>query len=371
MIAPGRAQPADDLGVARDRARVRGGAPGGGSPATSTSSLIATGTPSSGRVVAGAAAAVGLVGLGQRALGEHDAVGVEQRVDPRDPRERRLDDLARGDLAVADQSGLLGGAGEGERRWRPLRSTLPAAALRSPASRADAAAARCPCPCADCSWWRWSPRSAAVRGDGRTADRQARARQAAPSTAARAQGQRQEGRARGPARSSSTPAWPGCRWRRSAGAPPLTGTTGAPASPGSGNPTGAGDEHRPDVRLHHAATRFRRRSEATVGPGRRRHRRRPHRLHRPPLARQRHRRLGRRPAPQPGRGRPQPPRRPHRPRGRDRRLPAHRLRAEHHQDAHADRRQLPPLLHADDARQPRDGGHGRDADGLLIADVGV
>ena len=51
------------------------------------SSLIAIGTPSSGRSSPPRRRAVGLVGLGQRALGEHDAEGVERRVQARDPLE--------------------------------------------------------------------------------------------------------------------------------------------------------------------------------------------------------------------------------------------------------------------------------------------
>ena len=74
------------------------------------SSLIATGTPSSGRVVAGAAARVGLVGLGERLLGEHDAVGVELRVEALDAvevgRTSSRDDTspARDELGLAGRS---------------------------------------------------------------------------------------------------------------------------------------------------------------------------------------------------------------------------------------------------------------------------
>ena len=64
--------------------------------------------------VARLGAPVGLVGLGQRALGEHDAVGVELRVEPRDPLEVQLGQLARRDLAAADHGGLADGSGEGE-----------------------------------------------------------------------------------------------------------------------------------------------------------------------------------------------------------------------------------------------------------------
>ena len=84
------------------------------SPATSVSSLIATGTPSSGRASPRAAAGVGLVGLGERALGEDDAVGVELRVEAVDAVERRAHDLARGHLARGDEPCLARGAGVGE-----------------------------------------------------------------------------------------------------------------------------------------------------------------------------------------------------------------------------------------------------------------
>ena len=80
----------------------------------SASSLIATGTPSSGRSWPARAARVGLVGLGERALGEDDAVGVEPRVQALDALEGGLDDLTGRDLPVAHQARLLGGAGVGE-----------------------------------------------------------------------------------------------------------------------------------------------------------------------------------------------------------------------------------------------------------------
>ena len=64
--------------------------------------------------IAGAAARVGLVGLGQRAVGEHDAEGVELAGRPPDALQRRLDELARRDLAGGHQARLLGGAGEAE-----------------------------------------------------------------------------------------------------------------------------------------------------------------------------------------------------------------------------------------------------------------
>jgi hypothetical protein len=64
--------------------------------------------------VAGAPAGVGLVGLGQRALGQDDAERVDPPVDARDLVERGLDDLAGGHLARGNQPGLARGAGVGE-----------------------------------------------------------------------------------------------------------------------------------------------------------------------------------------------------------------------------------------------------------------
>ena len=90
-------------------------------------------------LVAAAAAAVGLVGLDQRALGEHDAEGVERGVEPRDALEARLGQLARGELAGGDQLRLArepgvdgvgghGHGGAGYRSWddRPLHVTAVA-----------------------------------------------------------------------------------------------------------------------------------------------------------------------------------------------------------------------------------------------------
>ncbi len=82
-------------------------------PAMSVSSLMAIGTPLSGGRVR-AAPAVGGVGRGERLLAEHDPEGVEPRVQPRDPLEVELGQLARRHLAVADQLGLAREAGEGE-----------------------------------------------------------------------------------------------------------------------------------------------------------------------------------------------------------------------------------------------------------------
>ena len=82
-------------------------------PAMSVSSLIAIGTPFSGGASV-AAAGVGRVGRGERLVGEHDPERAQLRVEPLDPLEVELGQLARGDLARPDQLGLAREAGEGE-----------------------------------------------------------------------------------------------------------------------------------------------------------------------------------------------------------------------------------------------------------------
>ena len=64
--------------------------------------------------VAGAAARVGLLGLQQRAFGEHHAKGVQSRLRALDAPQTQLDELARGELPVGDQLGLSGDPGEGD-----------------------------------------------------------------------------------------------------------------------------------------------------------------------------------------------------------------------------------------------------------------
>ena len=64
--------------------------------------------------VARAAARVGLVGLGQRAVGEDHAEGVDLGIGLPDAVERRLHELARRDLAGGHEARLLGGAGVAE-----------------------------------------------------------------------------------------------------------------------------------------------------------------------------------------------------------------------------------------------------------------
>ena len=82
-------------------------------PARSVSSLIAIGTPLSGGAPSprrrSAASA-----RRERLLGEHDAVARDQRVEALDPLQVELRQLARRDLAGADQLGLAREAGEGE-----------------------------------------------------------------------------------------------------------------------------------------------------------------------------------------------------------------------------------------------------------------
>ena len=64
------------------------------SPATSASSLIATGTHQQRRALAGGAAGVGGVGGGQRLFSVHGPEGVELRIEALDAAEVELDELA-------------------------------------------------------------------------------------------------------------------------------------------------------------------------------------------------------------------------------------------------------------------------------------
>ena len=73
------------------------------SPATSVVVLDRDRHAEQRPLVAGAAARVGLVGLGERALGDDHAEGVQLGVEPLDPLQVELDQLARGDLAAAHQ----------------------------------------------------------------------------------------------------------------------------------------------------------------------------------------------------------------------------------------------------------------------------
>ncbi len=53
-----------------------------------------------------------LIGLGERALGQHDAKSVELWIEPLDPRQVALDQLARAQLAGAQARSLSGDARE-------------------------------------------------------------------------------------------------------------------------------------------------------------------------------------------------------------------------------------------------------------------
>jgi hypothetical protein len=64
-----------------------------------------------------AAARVGRAGRSERLAGEHDPVAAEERIQAVDPPEVELGQLARRDLARADQLGLAPEAGEGEVGW--------------------------------------------------------------------------------------------------------------------------------------------------------------------------------------------------------------------------------------------------------------
>ena len=76
-------------------------------PARWTSSLIATGTPSSGALVLLAEPAIGLLGRGQRFLGADDAERVQRLLARLGLLERRLDQLARCGLPGPQQQHLL------------------------------------------------------------------------------------------------------------------------------------------------------------------------------------------------------------------------------------------------------------------------
>ena len=84
------------------------------SPATSVSSLIATGTPSSGRRSPAPRRASAWSASVSARSASTTRKALSSRVQPPDALERRLDELARGDLAGGHQARLLGGAGEGE-----------------------------------------------------------------------------------------------------------------------------------------------------------------------------------------------------------------------------------------------------------------
>jgi hypothetical protein len=66
------------------------------------------------RLLARVAAPCGLVCLGERLLGAHGAKGVQRPVEPLDPLQIELDQLARGDLPRPDQLGLARQSREGK-----------------------------------------------------------------------------------------------------------------------------------------------------------------------------------------------------------------------------------------------------------------
>ena len=117
------AQPPHHLGVGRW--------PGSGkpsvpwvvtSPARSTSSLIAIGTPEQRPLLAGLQPRFGLLGFEQRPLGEDHAEGVQLRVEPLDPLQVQPHQLGRRDLPRPHHLRLARRAGEGDvvDRRRPM-----------------------------------------------------------------------------------------------------------------------------------------------------------------------------------------------------------------------------------------------------------
>ena len=108
----GRAQAAHDLGVLRGGVAERVGAARGHLARDVGVVLDRDRHAEQRAAIAAAAAAVGLGGLGERALGEHDAERVEDRVEAGDALEVGLGELARGDLPRRDQLGLAREAGE-------------------------------------------------------------------------------------------------------------------------------------------------------------------------------------------------------------------------------------------------------------------
>src|SRR2546421_407084 len=67
-----------------------------------------------GHALAGGQAPVGVGGRDQRGLAAHEAERAELRLEPLDPRQRALDELGGGDLAVRQHVGLAAQGGEGE-----------------------------------------------------------------------------------------------------------------------------------------------------------------------------------------------------------------------------------------------------------------
>ena len=84
------------------------------SPATSTSFLIAIGTPSSGRSSPALSLASACSASSSAFSAQHLAKGVQLGVEAGDPVEAQLDQLGRGDLTRTDHLRLPRGAGEGD-----------------------------------------------------------------------------------------------------------------------------------------------------------------------------------------------------------------------------------------------------------------
>jgi hypothetical protein len=110
----GLPQPPHHLRIGAGRLREGVGAVGGQLAGKVDRVLDRERHPEQRPLLAGREPRLGLLRLGQRPLGEHDPEGVQLRVEPLDPLEMELDELARGDLAAADQLGLAHGAREGD-----------------------------------------------------------------------------------------------------------------------------------------------------------------------------------------------------------------------------------------------------------------
>jgi hypothetical protein len=93
---------------------VRGGAPAGRLSRHGLAVLDGDRHAEQGPLVARSTPPVGLVGVGQGALGRHAAKGIQLRLEPVDPLQVELDELTRGDLAAPHHLRLAGGAGEGQ-----------------------------------------------------------------------------------------------------------------------------------------------------------------------------------------------------------------------------------------------------------------
>ncbi len=111
----GGAQAAHQLSVAGGRGDVRGRAPGRDLPRDVLRVLDrdrdAEELPPP-VVAAGGPACVRLPGVGERALAQHAAKGVQLGIEPLDPLQVQLGELRRGDLTGSDQLGLAHDAGE-------------------------------------------------------------------------------------------------------------------------------------------------------------------------------------------------------------------------------------------------------------------